>query len=67
MENDANYNDIVAETYDIWFPEETFVDTEFFRHMMAEVPGPALEIACGTGRLLIPYLKAGFEIEGLDS
>jgi len=67
MENDANYNDIVAETYDIWFPEETFEDTEFFRHMMAEVPGPALEIACGTGRLLIPYLKAGFEIEGLDS
>ena len=29
--------------------------------------GPALEIGCGTGRLTIPYLEAGLDVEGLDS
>jgi SAM-dependent methyltransferase len=28
---------------------------------------PALELACGTGRLLIPYRQDGFDVEGLDA
>ena len=28
--------------------------------------GPALEIGCGSGRLMCPLLAAGFEIEGLE-
>ena len=27
---------------------------------------PALDVACGTGRLLIPYLKAGMDVDGCD-
>jgi SAM-dependent methyltransferase len=27
---------------------------------------PALDVACGTGRLLIPYLRAGFDVDGCD-
>ena len=27
---------------------------------------PALDVACGTGRLLIPYLKAGLDVDGCD-
>jgi SAM-dependent methyltransferase len=27
---------------------------------------PALDLACGTGRLLIPYLKAGLDVDGCD-
>ncbi len=67
MENDANYYDIAAQTYDVWFPDEAYEDIEFYRQMMSKVPGPALEVGCGTGRLLLPYLREGFEIDGLDS
>jgi SAM-dependent methyltransferase len=27
---------------------------------------PALDVACGTGRLLIPFLKAGLDVDGCD-
>lgn len=27
---------------------------------------PALDVGCGTGRLLIPYLKAGLDVDGCD-
>src|SRR5262245_27874612 len=27
---------------------------------------PALDVACGTGRLLIPYLQAGIDVDGWD-
>jgi SAM-dependent methyltransferase len=27
---------------------------------------PALDVACGTGRLLIPYLQAGLDVDGCD-
>jgi len=27
---------------------------------------PALDVACGTGRLLIPYIRAGFDVDGCD-
>src|SRR5262249_37984346 len=31
-----------------------------------EAKGPVLEVACGTGRILLPCLEAGVDIEGLD-
>ena len=33
---------------------------------MRAADGPALEVCCGNGRLLIPTLEAGVECEGLD-
>ncbi len=27
---------------------------------------PALDVACGTGRLLIPYVRAGLDVDGCD-
>lgn len=63
---DGSYQGVVADTYDIWFSGDTFYDTEFYKKLINEVPGIALEIGCGTGRLLIPYLNAGFEVEGVD-
>ncbi|HVX01250.1 MAG TPA: methyltransferase domain-containing protein, partial [Candidatus Babeliaceae bacterium] len=40
---------------------------DFYRFWLSRAEYPALEIGCGTGRLLIPYIKEGFTISGLDS
>jgi SAM-dependent methyltransferase len=36
----------------------------FQRHV--ERGQPALDVACGTGRLLLPYLRAGLDVDGCD-
>jgi SAM-dependent methyltransferase len=40
-------------------------EIEFFRSYV-EAGQPALDAACGTGRLLVPYLHAGFDVDGSD-
>lgn len=40
-------------------------EIDWFRPFV-EAGQPALDAACGTGRLLVPYLHAGFDIEGSD-
>jgi SAM-dependent methyltransferase len=62
----GSYHGIVADTYDIWFSGDRFFDTDFYKKLLDEVPGIALEIGCGTGRLLIPYLNDGYQVEGID-
>ncbi|MEF3310468.1 class I SAM-dependent methyltransferase [Paenibacillus sp. GYB004] len=62
----GSYEGIVADTYDIWFSGDRFFDTDFYKKLLDEVPGIALEIGCGTGRLLLSYLKDGYQVEGID-
>jgi SAM-dependent methyltransferase len=38
----------------------------YFRKFIQRFGEPALDAACGTGRLLIPYLHAGLEVDGCD-
>ena len=40
-------------------------EIEWFRPFV-EAGQPALDAGCGTGRLLIPYLRAGLDIDGCD-
>jgi SAM-dependent methyltransferase len=40
-------------------------EIEYFRPFV-EAGQPALDAGCGTGRLLIPYLRAGLDIDGCD-
>jgi SAM-dependent methyltransferase len=40
-------------------------EIDFFRRFV-EAGQPALDVACGTGRLLIPYLEAGLDVDGCD-
>src|SRR5215207_8149869 len=39
---------------------------DFYVTLARAANGPVLDIACGTGRILLPCLAAGVDIEGLD-
>jgi len=38
----------------------------YFQRYLERAGQPALDVACGTGRLLIPYLRAGLDVDGCD-
>lgn len=61
------YRGLVADTYDLWFGDEPFSDQAFFRDHVRRNGGVALEIGCGTGRLLVPFLREGLDVEGVDA
>ncbi len=56
----------IAEFYDHVVPYRERPDVAFFVEVARESGGPLLEVGCGTGRILIPTARAGFEITGLD-
>jgi SAM-dependent methyltransferase len=39
---------------------------DFYFGLARAATGPVLDVACGTGRILLPCLQAGVDIEGLD-
>ncbi len=41
-------------------------DIPFYLGMAKETGGPVCELACGTGRVLLPLARAGFEVTGID-
>lgn len=38
----------------------------YFQRFIEDDGQPALDVACGTGRLLIPFLRAGLDVDGCD-
>lgn len=54
-----------AELYDVILGELGF-DRDFYLELARSCKGPVLEVACGTGRILLPCLMAGVDIDGLD-
>jgi SAM-dependent methyltransferase len=53
-----------AEYYDV--DHDTQIDIAFYLEYARQWGSPVLELACGTGRVLIPLAEAGFEIYGID-
>jgi SAM-dependent methyltransferase len=56
----------VAEYYDAAYDKLRSTDINFYVNYAKECGGRTLEVACGTGRILIPTAAAGCEITGLD-
>jgi SAM-dependent methyltransferase len=54
------------ELYDLLFDSLDF-DIPYWLDVARTAGGPVLEAACGTGRILLPILRAGFEIDGFDA
>ena len=50
-----------------WWAEfkDSGPEIDYFRRYV-EAGQPALDVACGTGRLLLPYLRAGLDVDGCD-
>ena len=42
------------------------IDVPFYLAMAKETGGPVLELACGTGRVLLPLARAGFDVTGIE-
>ncbi len=59
----AEYVDF-AEYYD--FDHAITQDVGFYLDFAHRCRSPILELACGTGRLVIPLAEAGFEVYGVD-
>jgi SAM-dependent methyltransferase len=51
--------------YDLLF-EHLDLGLDFYLGLARAAGGPVLDVACGTGRILLPCLKAGLDVEGLD-
>ena len=50
-----------------WWAEfnQSGPEIDYFRRFV-EAGQPALDVACGTGRLLLPYLRGGLDVDGCD-
>jgi SAM-dependent methyltransferase len=62
------YDGLVAEAYDVWMPPDCeYDDADVYRRAIERDDGPALELGCGNGRLLLRYVAAGLPVEGVDA
>lgn len=64
----VEYGELSTELYQLTKPVGTSLggDLEYYRNKLMAFGGKALEAGVGTGRLLIPFLKAGIDIAGVD-
>jgi SAM-dependent methyltransferase len=63
----SNYTSLEAELHDVFWSSEESPEFEWLDSLLKNHPGLALEIGCGSGRLLLPLIKNGHNIEGLES
>jgi SAM-dependent methyltransferase len=64
----ADSYDILAPHYDAAYASKAdLVDVPFYVDLARQSGGPVLEIACGTGRVLLEIARSGIPIEGVDN
>jgi SAM-dependent methyltransferase len=56
---------LLAQLYD-WEHDEFEDDQVLYGRLAAESPGPILEICCGSGRVLDPFVAVGLTVFGVD-
>jgi ubiquinone/menaquinone biosynthesis C-methylase UbiE len=64
---DIEYRGLVAQTWDLLRGDTSgWEDRPFFRQVIEASGQPALDVGCGTGRLLLDYLAGGIDVDGVD-
>jgi SAM-dependent methyltransferase len=59
---------VLAPHYDAAYAaKKDLLDLPFYVDVAKRSGGPVLEIACGTGRVLLPIAREGIEIDGVDN
>jgi len=62
------YRGMMAQAWDLLRGDySTWPDRAFFRTVIERQDGPALDIGCGTGRLILDFLAAGLDVDGVDN
>jgi ubiquinone/menaquinone biosynthesis C-methylase UbiE len=64
-EQEKYWRGMLVEWYDRMM-ESQRTDIEYYKKVAEDCKGKILELACGTGRILIPILESGIDIEGMD-
>jgi ubiquinone/menaquinone biosynthesis C-methylase UbiE len=66
--DDYEYRGLLAQAWDLLRGDySTWPDRFFFREIIERQGGPALDVGCGTGRLILDYLAAGLDVDGVDN
>lgn len=61
------YTSLEALLHDaFWAEEGEPAELALLGEVLREHPGPSLEVGCGSGRLLLPLLQKGHDVEGLE-
>lgn len=63
----ALYDGLLSQVYDDHTAQDRRDDLGLWARLAAAAPGPGLELGCGTGRVLLPLLRSGLQVEGLDN
>jgi len=64
----GHYGALCSEMYDLTKPVgRQYPDVPYYLKRLAACGGQVLEAAVGTGRLLVPLLRAGLQVEGIDN
>ena len=63
------YEGVLARNYDALYAvmRDPSGDAAFYRRLAQEAGGPVLELACGTGRILLPIAALGIPCVGVDA
>lgn len=66
-QNDYEYRGLIARSWDLLRGDTSeWSDRYFFWGVIMDSGTPALDVGCGTGRLLLDYLSDGLDVEGVD-
>lgn len=62
-----SYGTLCTRFYDLDKPEAPDVGLRFYLPYLERTTGPALELMCGSGRYMQPFLAAGHDVDGTDA
>ncbi len=61
-----DYTGLGAIAWEVFSGSEPGRDHSFFKRILTDNPGLALDVGCGAGRLLLDFIEAGHAVEGVE-